>query len=68
MWGFFLFLYFFGGGIAEAEVKERAIKLLKEKDSEALIYHVGLRDDKAAAEGDVCGGILDVLLELIEDE
>ncbi len=54
-----------GGGCAEAEVIQRGRELLLEEDPKALIYHVDLLDDIAAEEGMVCGGVLDVLIEVI---
>ncbi|WP_206812715.1 XdhC family protein [Paradesulfitobacterium ferrireducens] len=52
-----------GGGCAEAEVRREALSLMVEGQSR--IYKLDLTNEAAAEEGMVCGGVMDVFLELI---
>lgn len=52
-----------GGGCSEAEVKMQALAALDH--NRAFVYTVNLLDDIAAAEGMVCGGVMDVFLQVI---
>ena len=52
-----------GGGCSEAEVRQQA--LLSMDEGRSYIYTVNLLDDIAAEEGMVCGGVMDVLLQVI---
>lgn len=52
-----------GGGCSEAEVRQQA--LLAMDEGRSYIYTVNLLDDIAAEEGMVCGGVMDVLLQVI---
>lgn len=54
-----------GGGRAEGDVLERGRAMLQDGDVGPILHHVDLTDDAAAEEGMVCGGVLDVLLEVI---
>jgi len=52
-----------GGGCSEAQVKLRALDVLAAR--EAALYTVSLLDDLAAEEGMACGGVMEVLLQVI---
>lgn len=52
-----------GGGCAEADVKLRALSAIDENRS--FIYRISLLNDVAAEEGMVCGGIMDVFIQVI---
>ena len=54
-----------GGGCVEAEVIRRGREMLMENETEAIIQHIDLTADAAAEEGMVCGGTLEVLMELL---
>ncbi|NLL17721.1 MAG: XdhC family protein [Clostridia bacterium] len=54
-----------GGGCAEAEVKQGALTAIDY--NEVKIHHVDLTGDVAEDEGMVCGGIMDVIIEPIQD-
>lgn len=53
-----------GGGCAEAEIQEKALLMLREGRRFALC-RTDLSADTAQEEGMICGGMLDVMLELI---
>ena len=54
-----------GGGCVEAEVTRRGREMLMENETEAVLQHVDLTADAAAEEGMVCGGTLEVLMEIL---
>lgn len=54
-----------GGGCVEADVMRKGRELLLDENPKPVLYHVDLTDDAASEEGMVCGGVLDVLLEVI---
>ena len=54
-----------GGGCVEADVIRKAREMLLENEPQAVLYRVELTEDEAADEGMVCGGILDVFLEVL---
>ena len=54
-----------GGGCAEAAVLAKARFMLTGKDVSVRIEHVDMTDSDAGDEGMVCGGAVDVLIELI---
>ena len=54
-----------GGGCVEADVIRKAREMILEEEPQAVLYRVELTEDEAADEGMVCGGILDVFMELI---
>lgn len=54
-----------GGGCVEADVMRRGREMLLDEDPKPILYHVDLTDDAASEEGMVCGGVLDVLMEVI---
>ena len=43
----------------------RGREMLLDEDPKPILYHVDLTDDAASEEGMVCGGVLDVLMEVI---
>ena len=55
-----------GGGCVESEVISSARVLLTEKDPAAQLYDIDMTADAAEDEGMVCGGVIQVLVEVIE--
>lgn len=55
-----------GGGCGEAEVKMRALRALDEE--QACIFEVRMLNDIAAQEGMVCGGVMDVFIQIINGD
>lgn len=54
-----------GGGCMEAEVIQQALGMLRAGKPEIKIYPVDMTSETAEDEGMVCGGSIDVLLELL---
>ncbi len=54
-----------GGGCAEAEVSTTARRMLSDEKNKIRISHVDMTADEAEQEGMVCGGVIDVLLEVL---
>lgn len=54
-----------GGGCAEAEICQKALRMLRAGEEKAILCHVDMTGEDAEEEGMVCGGILDILLEVI---
>ncbi len=52
-----------GGGCTESEARLQALRALDEKAS--FTYALSLLDDTAANEGMVCGGTMEIFLQLI---
>jgi len=52
-----------GGGCGEGEVRRQALIALDENRS--CLYTVSMLNDVAADEGMVCGGIMEVLIQII---
>jgi xanthine dehydrogenase accessory factor len=52
-----------GGGCGEAEVKRQAFIALDEKQSQ--LYTVSMLNEAAADEGMVCGGVMEVFIQMI---
>jgi len=52
-----------GGGCAEAEVRLKALQAIHEK--QCVTVQVSMLNDVAAEEGMVCGGIMDVFIQVI---
>ncbi|MGB9662049.1 MAG: XdhC family protein [Moorellaceae bacterium] len=50
-----------GGGCAEAEVRQRALEVLKSRQPE--LYCLDLTAEVAEDEGMICGGIMEVFVE-----
>ena len=55
-----------GGGCMESAVLQKALLLLRSDDAQARICQADLTGNDAEDEGMVCGGMVDVLLEVIE--
>ena len=55
-----------GGGCSEAEVKMRALQALD--DLQSCTMEVRMLNDAAADEGMVCGGIMEVFIQIIKDQ
>jgi len=54
-----------GGGCSEAEVKQKAVDMIKNEREKTLLYRVDMTAELAADEGMVCGGVMDVIVEVI---
>ncbi len=54
-----------GGGLMEAQVIKTAREILEKGAGALKVIRVGLDNDAASKEGEVCGGELDILLEMI---
>lgn len=54
-----------GGGCVEADVTRSARMMLDDPAARAQIFHVDMTGDAAEDEGMVCGGVIDVLVEII---
>lgn len=54
-----------GGGCLEADVFQKAVALLADDDQKACLYHADMTGRDTEDDGMVCGGIIDVLLEVI---
>lgn len=52
-----------GGGCAEAEVRLKALQAIQDKECAAA--QVSMLNDVAAEEGMVCGGMMDVFIQVI---
>jgi xanthine dehydrogenase accessory factor len=52
-----------GGGCAEADVKLKALQAIQDRHS--FIYQINMVNDVAAEEGMVCGGIMQVFIQMI---
>ncbi|HWR40880.1 MAG TPA: XdhC family protein [Patescibacteria group bacterium] len=52
-----------GGGCSEAEVRQQALMVLD--NGQPCRYTVTLLNDVAAEEGMVCGGVMDVFIQLV---
>lgn len=54
-----------GGGCMEARVREQALRMLRSGESRAKVVNVNMTAADAEDEGMVCGGNIDVLLEVL---
>ena len=54
-----------GGGCVEADVTRSARMMLDDPAARAQVFHVDMTGDAAEDEGMVCGGVIDVLVEII---
>lgn len=54
-----------GGGCAESEICSRALAMIRSGVCEPKLCRVDMTGDEAEEEGMVCGGVIDVLLEVI---
>ena len=55
-----------GGGCAESAIKLKAINMLREDEAEPELHVVDMTGWEAEEEGMVCGGVIEVFLEVIE--
>lgn len=54
-----------GGGCAEADILRKALLMIQSKEGCPRLCHVDMTGQDAEKEGMVCGGVIDVLLEVI---
>lgn len=54
-----------GGGCMESEVLQIAFQMLRSDSEKSQLFHVDMTGTDAEEEGMVCGGVIDVLLEVI---
>ena len=54
-----------GGGCVESDILREALSMLRQGKSGAKLCHVDMTGRDAEDEGMICGGIIDVLLEMI---
>ncbi len=54
-----------GGGCAEADLLQKALLMIREHTKDSKLCHVDLTSSDAEEEGMVCGGTIDVLLEVL---
>lgn len=54
-----------GGGCAEADAVQEARKMLLNEEAKPRIFTVNMTEDEAAVDGMVCGGVIDVLMEVV---
>lgn len=54
-----------GGGCVEAKIFQKALHMIREDKKKADLCRVDLSGSEAEEEGMVCGGIMDVLLEIV---
>lgn len=54
-----------GGGCAEAAILQQAFCMLRNKEQKPRLYHVDMTGREAEEEGMVCGGEIEVLLEVL---
>lgn len=56
-----------GGGCVESDVLWKALHMLREGETKPRLWHVDMTGQEAEEEGMVCGGVIDVLLEVITE-
>lgn len=54
-----------GGGCMESDVLQKALLMIRSESGEPRVCHVDMTGKDAEDEGMVCGGVVDVLLEII---
>lgn len=54
-----------GGGCVEADIVRRALSMIRNKTEKAALCRVDMTGREAEDEGMVCGGVIDVLLEVV---
>ena len=54
-----------GGGCAEANILQKALLMLRMEETKAKMHRADMTGSEAEDEGMVCGGVIDVLLEVI---
>lgn len=55
-----------GGGCMEAHVRQKALQMIKNEDKDAELCHVDLTGHDREDCGMACGGVMDVLLEMVK--
>ena len=54
-----------GGGCVESEVMQKALLMMRKREPKFQICKVDMTADAAEDEGMVCGGVVEVMLEMI---
>ena len=54
-----------GGGCVESEVMQKALLMMRKGESVFQLCKVDMTADDAEEEGMVCGGVVEVMLEMI---
>lgn len=54
-----------GGGCVESDIMQKALHMLRAEEKEPKLCHVDMTGRDAEDEGMVCGGVIDVLLEVV---
>ena len=54
-----------GGGCLEADIFRRSLRLMSQESPPLVLYHADMTGKDAEEEGMVCGGMVDVLLEVL---
>ena len=54
-----------GGGCLEADIFQRSLRLMSQESFPLVLYHADMTGKDAEEEGMVCGGMVDVLLEVL---
>lgn len=54
-----------GGGCVESDILQKALLMIRGGEKTSKLYHVDMTGRDAEDEGMVCGGIIDVLLEVV---
>lgn len=54
-----------GGGCLEADIFQRSLRLMSQESLPLVLYHADMTGKDAEEEGMVCGGMVDVLLEVL---
>ena len=54
-----------GGGCLEADILQRSLRLMSQENLPLVLHHADMTGKDAEDEGMVCGGMVDVLLEIL---
>ena len=54
-----------GGGCVESDIYQKALLMIRQDETKPALVHVDMTGEEAEEEGMVCGGTIDVLLEVI---
>lgn len=54
-----------GGGCLEADIIQRSLRLMSQESLPLVLHHADMTGKDAEDEGMVCGGMVDVLLEVL---
>ncbi|MEY8516763.1 XdhC/CoxI family protein [Lachnospiraceae bacterium 29-84] len=55
-----------GGGCVESDILRRALSMIRSGEQKARLCHIDMTEDMAQEEGMVCGGTIDVLIEVLK--